>query len=482
LPQAVVKFLESDSKTKLIAKPSLRGAEGAKLTANLGDEIPVPSTSFMPLVAGGTAMNPMTSFTYRSVGVNLEVTPRVTYDGDIILDLMVESSTKGSDVNIAGQNLPAFGSRRVTTRMRLRDGESNLLAGLLRDDERKSLTGFPGGIHVPVIKQLFSANDEQISQTDIVMLLTPHIIRTQALTERHLQEINIGTARNPVLGGTPPLIGQATEPEKVEAPPAAAVPPPAPPITTQPYGTEGAAMVGGAPVGKPTAAGTPVVPPGASPIPGTVMMPPAQAAAAAPPAQAQPPAQAGAPPATTPPAAQAVPPAGAGAPPPPATPPAQQAAAAQPSAVTPYGLPATPSSGAPAQVTIAVPGSDWRVGQGPYMLTLSAQNMTRASTVTLTLTYNPAAVKLRSLQEGSFMRTGVSNTAFAQQADGAAGRIDVTISRPGDVVGATGSGPLAAVVFDAVAPGTVNFRVSGTATGPGGSIPLQFTPVTVTVR
>jgi hypothetical protein len=117
------------------------------------------------------------------------------------------------------------------------------------------------------------------------------------------------------------------------------------------------------------------------------------------------------------------------------------------------------------------------------MLTLSALNMTRVSTVTLTLTYNPAALKLRSLQEGSFMRTGVPNTAFAQQADNAAGRIDITISRTGDVVGATGSGTLAAVVFDAVAPGTVNFRVSGTANGPGTrSLPLQFTPATVTVK
>ena len=116
------------------------------------------------------------------------------------------------------------------------------------------------------------------------------------------------------------------------------------------------------------------------------------------------------------------------------------------------------------------------------MVTLSALNMTRASTVTLTLTYNPAALKLRSLQEGSFMRTGVPNTAFAQQADNAAGRIDITISRTGDVVGATGSGPLAAIVFDAVAPGAVNFRVSGTASGPGGGIPLQFTPASVTVK
>ena len=471
LPSAVIKFLESDSKTKLVAKPSLRGAEGSKLVANLGDEIPVPSTSFMPLVAGGTAMNPMTSFTYKQVGVNVAATPRVTLDGDIILDLEVESSTKGADVNIAGQSYPSFGSRKVTTRMRLRDGESNLLAGLLRDDERKSLTGFPGGIHVPVIKQLFSANDEQISQTDIVMLLTPHIIRTQALTERNLQEIYIGTAQNPVIGGTPPMIGQPTEPDKVETPPAGAVPPAAPPITSQPYGTQGAALVGGAPVGPPTSAGTPVVPPGASPIPGTVMMPP----------PTTPPAQAAAPPVTTPPVVQAAPPAGA--PPPPATPTAPPVAtAAQPPAATPYGLPVTPAAATPPQITISVPGSDWRVGQGPYMLTLSALNMTRVSTITLTLTYSPAALKLRSLQEGSFMRIGVANTAFAQQADNAAGRIDITISRTGDVVGAAGGGPLVAMVFDAVAPGTVNFRVSGMANGPGGNIPLQFTPATVTVK
>jgi type II secretory pathway component GspD/PulD (secretin) len=472
LPSAVVKFLESDSKTKLIAKPSLRGAEGAKLTANLGDEIPVPSTSFMPLIAGGTAMNPMTSFTYKQVGVNVEVLPRVTYDGDIILELTVESSTKGADVNIAGQGYPSFGSRKVTTRMRLRDGESNLLAGLLRDDERKSLTGFPGGIHVPVIKQLFSANDEQISQTDIVMLLTPHIIRTQALTEKNLQEIYIGTGRNPALGGTPPLIGQPTEPEKVETPPAgAAAPPPA-------AAPQGGGLIGGTPVGKPTPGGQPVVPPGASPIPGTVMVPPPQAAAAATPPQPPPPV------AATPPAGQqaAAPPAAAVAPPAAAAQAQAQPTPTQPPVVNPYGLPTAPASAAPAQVTISVPGPDWRVGQGPYTLTLSALNMTRVSTVTLTLTYNPAALRLRALQEGSFMRAGVPNTAFAQQTDSAAGRIDITISRTGDVIGATGSGPLAAVVFDAVAAGTVNFRVSGMANGPGGNIPLQFTPATVTVK
>ena len=75
----------------------------------------------------------------------------------------------------------------MTTKLRLRDGESNLLAGLLREDERRPLTGFPGAIHLPVLKQLFSSNDNPIEQTDIVMLLTPRIVRTHELTQSDLQ-------------------------------------------------------------------------------------------------------------------------------------------------------------------------------------------------------------------------------------------------------------------------------------------------------
>jgi type II secretory pathway component GspD/PulD (secretin) len=131
VPSAVVQFLESDSETRLIAKPQLRGAEGQLITLALGDQIPVPATVFTPVAQGGANFNPLTSFNYKDVGVNVSVTPRVTFDGDIILDLMVENSTRGQDVNVAGQNLPSFGSRRVETRLRMRDGESNLLAGLL---------------------------------------------------------------------------------------------------------------------------------------------------------------------------------------------------------------------------------------------------------------------------------------------------------------------------------------------------------------
>src|SRR4029453_12215152 len=102
VPSAVIRFLENDSETRIIAKPQLRGAEGAPLELNLGENIPVPSTTFTPVAAGGANSQPLTSFNYRSVGVNVKMTSKVTYEGDIRMELFVESSTLGAGVVIAG--------------------------------------------------------------------------------------------------------------------------------------------------------------------------------------------------------------------------------------------------------------------------------------------------------------------------------------------------------------------------------------------
>src|SRR4029453_13792398 len=132
----------------------------------------------------------------------------------------------GQDTNIAGQNLPSFFSRKVQTRLRLRDGESNLLAGLLREDERRSLRGFPGILRLPIVKQLFSDNDQNIRQSDIVMLLTPRIIRTHELVATDLAPIFIGTQGNLALTGPPPVMGGAPADEAPAAD--AATPTPTP--------------------------------------------------------------------------------------------------------------------------------------------------------------------------------------------------------------------------------------------------------------
>src|SRR3954471_5702626 len=189
------------------------------------------------------------------------MTPRVTLENEILLDINVINNSRSSDVIIGGINIPAFGNREVNVKLRLRDGESNLLAGLLREDERKSLQGFPGAIHVPILKQLFSGNDESISQTDIIMLLTPHIVRGSEITEQDLKPIYIGSQQTFSVGGQPPLL--ATPPD-APAPAAPAGPPPAP---TPPAATATPQ------IGQQTPRGTITVPAGSSPVPGTVVVP-----------------------------------------------------------------------------------------------------------------------------------------------------------------------------------------------------------------
>ena len=448
VPAAVVRFLESDSQTKVLAKPNLRGSEGQKLSLNLGEDVPVPSTTFTPLAGGGSNVNPLTSYGYRTIGIIVEMTPRVTYDGDIILEITLENSARGQDSNIAGQNLPSFFSRKVTTKLRLRDGESNLLAGLLREDERRSLTGFPGVMRLPIVRQLFSANDNVIKQTDIVMLLTPRIIRTHDLTANDLSPIYIGTQSNMALTGPPATIGGEPEPP----PPPANVSPAAPAAPGMP--TLPAAMrPPAAPVLPTGSAQQPVIPPGSSPIPGTT----------APPAPAAPPQPATAPPVEPP--AVIVP-----------TPTQPPQTAPTPAA------PAVPASGPPARITLSPP-SEMRVGSGPYTVPISVAGANRLSTLTVSITFNPALLRIRNVQEGTFMRQGGITPAFNSNIDEKGGRIDIVVTRPGDQTGASTSGLLAAILVEPIAAGTGTLALTGSGTIPGGAqAALQFVAAGVTIR
>jgi general secretion pathway protein D len=414
VPTAVIRFLESDNQTKLVAKPQLRGREGDEIKLNLGDRFPVPSTTFGSLGgAGSVATQPISSFNYEPVGIIVNMTPRVTFDGDIVLKLEVESSTLGQDVNIAGQNLPSFGSRKVETTIRLRDGESTLLAGLLREDERRRYTGFPGLMRLPVFRQLFTSNDLSSGQTDIVILLTPRIVRTHELTQQDVDPVFIGSQQNLGLTGAPPLIA---------APPVDETGPPA------------------------TAPEQPIMP-GTLPRPGVM-------------------------PETTSPSAPAP------APPPDPTPDLLQP---EPAPAPPPESPATTVSAM--RVLVTPPGPELRLGGGPYTVPVSVSNVPRISTLSVTVTYNPALVRVRAVQEGSFMRQGGVAASFGQQIDPVAGRVDITVVRSQDVVGASGTGLVAALVVEPVAPGSTSFGVAGTATGPAGApVTVTATPAAVTVK
>ena len=375
VPSAAVDFLESDAETHVVAKPQLRGQEGAVLTLNLGEEIPIPTTAFTPIAAGGATVNPLTSFDYRDVGVNVRMVPRVTFENEIILDLEVENSTLGPNLTVAGQSMPTFGSRSVQTTLRLRDGESNLLAGLLREEDRRSLRGIPGLARLPIIRNLLSSNEDTIRQTDIIMLLTPRIVRTHQLTQEDVSPIRIGTQRNIGVTGPRPLGA---------SPPAIDVPAPAVERTGE-----------------------------------TVEQPPQ--------------------------------------------------------------LADLPTAGA--RIDVRLPDGNLRAASGPYTVPLSISGASQVSTLTLTLRYDPGLLRVSAVQEGSFMRQGGAEVTFTQQVDRTGGRVDLVLTRPGDQTGASGSGVLAAVVFEALRPGSATLTPSGLGLTPAGApVAISFTPAAVVIR
>jgi hypothetical protein len=134
-------------------------------------------------------------------------------------------------------------------------------------------------------------------------------------------------------------------------------------------------------------------------------------------------------------------------------------------------------------VIVTPPGTEFRVAGGPYTVPVSINNASRVSVVTLTVTFNPNVLRVRTAQDGTFMRQGAVTTTFTPRIDAATGRVDIAITRTGDQAGASGSGLLAALLFDAVGPGGSVISVSGVASTPEGTtVPLQFNPVTVSVR
>ncbi len=129
---------------------------------------------------------------------------------------------------------------------------------------------------------------------------------------------------------------------------------------------------------------------------------------------------------------------------------------------------------------LSTPGQDFRVGGGPYTVAISMTDASQVSSVSLTVSFNPSVLRVRTVQEGSFLRAGGVAATFTQQVDPATGRVDIAIVRSGDPTGVAGTGLLAAILFDAVGGGSSNLALTGAATGPrGNALPLEIGPAPV---
>jgi general secretion pathway protein D len=195
IPSANLSAVMGESDTKMLQNPQVRALDNQKATLKIGERVPVATGSFQPGI-GGVGINPLvnTQFQYLDVGVNIDVTPHVHADREITLKITMEISSVVGQSSIGGISQPIIGQKRIEHEIRLRDGESSLIGGIMDDAQTKSLAGIPGLAQIPILRYLFGQTTQDHSQDETVFAITPHIIRGAYVSELNQRAIDIGTA------------------------------------------------------------------------------------------------------------------------------------------------------------------------------------------------------------------------------------------------------------------------------------------------
>jgi general secretion pathway protein D len=200
LPGASAEAILTDSKTKIIQDPEIRVTDGEKATLKIGQRVPVAtgSTQAATGVAATTAVSSLvnTQFSYIDVGVNIEAQPRVHPDGEVSMKLVVEISSVANFQNIGGIQEPVISQRKIEHEVRLKDGEVNILGGLIERTDTDSLNGIPGAADVPGLKYLFSQVSKEVEHDEVLIVLTPHILRFPSINAENLRRLAAGTDSN----------------------------------------------------------------------------------------------------------------------------------------------------------------------------------------------------------------------------------------------------------------------------------------------
>jgi len=191
VPQMVWKFYSNITDSKILAQPKIRGLDKEKITVQLGEQRPIPRTTFVPIASGGVNQQPITSFAMTDVGISLTLTPAIHYNREVTLELQFELT----NVIDMGSSFvpPTLGSRKVTTKLRLRDGETGIIAGLMKGSSSSGASGIPILNRLPILKEIFSSNTKNSERTDILLSITPRILRMPEITSRDTDTYYIGT-------------------------------------------------------------------------------------------------------------------------------------------------------------------------------------------------------------------------------------------------------------------------------------------------
>ena len=207
VPNVTVNLIKSAGEAETLAQPEMRITEGEKGNLVIGDRVPIPTTTFNTTQTVGGNIVPITAFQYQDVGIKINIEPRVHHNNEVTLKLEVEVSELGEYVEVSqGQRQPKIGTRTINTVIRLKNGETSLLAGLFRFRRSESNAGLPWISDIPVIGGLFRSNRKEVSKQDLILTLTPHIIRNPDITEEDLAPVWVGTENRITIFGNSPRI------------------------------------------------------------------------------------------------------------------------------------------------------------------------------------------------------------------------------------------------------------------------------------
>jgi general secretion pathway protein D len=219
-PLVALNLRQQAGRTNVLANPRIRVKNKEKARIHIGDKVPVITTT-----AGATGFV-SESVNYLDVGLKLEVEPLVTLEDDVNIKIGLEVSNISSELKTSnGTTAYQVGTRNAQTALRLRDGETQVLAGLINDEDRRQAVKVPGASNLPGIGRLFSNNSDTVNKTEIVLLITPRVVRNIERPGVRVEEFNSGTEMEVGMGGA----GGAPLPPVPESPaPTPTAPAPSP--------------------------------------------------------------------------------------------------------------------------------------------------------------------------------------------------------------------------------------------------------------
>lgn len=202
-----VNLIKNSTDAESLANPQLRISEGEKATLHIGKRIPVPVSTFQTTTGTtGGLTSPVTSYQYQDVGIKVSIEPRVHHNREVTLKLTVEVSDTAGNAPGSSPPQPIISTRTIESTIRLKDGETNFLAGLIQRNDVNSEDRIPFLGDIPIVGRLFNHEQKNHTRTDLMLTMTPHIVRIPDITDEDLSPMWVGTTNNLTFRGVSPRI------------------------------------------------------------------------------------------------------------------------------------------------------------------------------------------------------------------------------------------------------------------------------------